>query len=282
MYEELLDLYDNYVSNHKYADNIFVNQVFIIVNRYHPIGKYLKEVYVTNKDNEYKCIDKIININLQQIYKAVSKLSDVLEDDFVYLYNLVVLETIFHELEHVYQEEVKDKGENNLETFLLVLSDSLVVFPLDIDYRNLVNRIKLKLKSRRINKYYHKNHDMAPYERMAEIRAYGNTINLIGEYSTYNLGIVAYCELVNHMLGATFKNGYKIIGDKTNSPSLDYIRGMKGSNNKEFVDFHVFHDMNICLQDRLLYGLELTKDEYHDLLRIEEEQKANSTKIKIR
>ena len=266
MYDELLDLYDDYVSNNKYADYNFVNQVFIIVNKYHPIGEYLKNVYISDKENEYISVDKTINISFNQIYNVTYKLKDILKNDYVYFYNLVVLETIFHELEHVFQEEIKDKGENNIETFLLVLSDPIRIVNLEYNYSNIINTIKLILKIRRQKKYYQKNHDIVPYERLANLRSYHRTLTLLTDYDKENNDISTYYKVVNTLINSALLKGYRLLGEKTNSLSLDYLAGMKVKDNKDFIKFNIFHDENMKKEERVLYGLELSKDEYNGLL----------------
>ena len=81
MFDEILDLYHNYVSNNLYADNNFVNQVIVIINKYHPLGKYLHEVYVTNKKSEYLPIVKTINICLDESYKLVRRLKPLINEE---------------------------------------------------------------------------------------------------------------------------------------------------------------------------------------------------------
>lgn len=278
MYDELLDLYDNYVTNHKYADNTFVNQVFIIINKYHSLGKYLKEVYVTNGCSEYLPIDQVINIGLNEINQLIKGLKDQLQDDYVYLYNLFVIETIFHELEHVYQEEKKD-SEEDIESFLLLLSDPIILTLDFVEHENIINHIKLKLRAHRQKKYYEKNHDLAPQERIANLRSSSKTIDLINNHSNPNKGIAAYHLITNDIINKLLVKGYHLNGDKTNSPSLDYLKGMRGTDNKRLVNFIGFHDLSISYANRLLYGLELTSDEYSDLLNVIKARNENTRRI---
>ena len=41
---------------------------------------------------------------------------------------------------------------------------------------------------------------------------------------------------------------------------------MKVKDNKDFIKFNIFHDENMKKEERVLYGLELSKDEYNGLL----------------
>lgn len=269
MFDELLDLYDDYSDNAILADNRFVNQVFVIVNKYHSLGEYLKSVYVTNQDSEYRSIDKVININLDIINKIFGKLQRILSrEDYVYLYNLVAIETIFHELEHVYQEELKFNEEFNIEKALLVLADPVSLLSNLSENPNLIERIRIYRKLKKHRRYYDKRHDRAPHERIANLRAYAKSIALINDYDIENDGIKYYCTITAELINKQLLNGYKLSTDKTNSPSIDYLIGMKGSPNSIIIDNSkdFFYDMKIDKKDRLLYGLELYKNEYLEIL----------------
>ena len=114
-------------------------------------------------------------------------------------------------------------------------------------------------------KHYKKNHDLAPHERIANLRAAGTTLDLIKNYKEKQEGIITY-KLVNTMsTSKSLIKGYVLNGDKTNSPSLDYLKGMKGTENSKYVGVSEFHDDSIPYEDRLLYGLELSSNEYNNL-----------------
>ena len=267
MENELIDLYDNYSSNHIMAESKFVNQIPIIINKYHNISEYLKQINITNGETEYSSIDKTININLLIINKAFHRAREVLnENEYIYLYNLVVLETMFHELEHVYQEELKYSNEYSIEQALILLSDPYVLIP-DIESSlNFIKYIKLLYKAHNYRKYYDKNHNLAPHERIANLRSYTSVLSLIDDYPEKNNGTSFYSYIANELRNIQIIKGYKLINDITNSPSLDYFKNMKGCNLLNTIDNSIFHDMNIPFEDRLLCGLELTKEEYNFLV----------------
>ena len=276
MYDELLDLYDDYSSSSRFADNSFVNQVFVIVNKNHPLGKYLTNVFVTDKDSEYRSIDKTINISLIDIDRVFGSLrKNLSKEDYVYLFNLIAMETIFHELEHVYQEELKFSNELNIEKTLLILSDPLSILSNLSENPNLIERIKIYSKLRKHRRYYNKRHNRAPHERIANLRAFAKSLTLISDYNVDNNGIKLYCNITANLIGKQLLNGYTLIGDKTNSPSLDYLIGMKNTDNRFIIENNkdYFCNMEINKKDRLLYGLELYEDEYLEVLKNNEKVK---------
>ncbi len=263
MFLELLDLYDDYSSNKKLADYKFINQVFIIVNKYHPLGEHLTQVFVSNKGSEYISLTKTINIDLSEISKTYSIAKKKISyEDYIYLYNLIVIGTIFHELEHVYQEELKISKTFNIEKALLVLSDPLAILEKLEEDSSFIDHIKIYIKLRRHRRYYNKNHNRAPHERIANLRSYANTIAMLNDYDKENNGLLFFYAITKDSLQKQLLNGYQLVGDITNSPSLDYIVNMKYGNNDLIVRDNFFHDMKIDTKTRILCGLELTKDEY--------------------
>ncbi len=275
MNDELLDLLDNYCSNGKLVDNHFVNQVFVIINKYRSLGKYLEAVYVTNKKSEYLAIDKTINISLIDVMKALRSIAKILDnEDYVYLFNVVVLETIFHELEHVYQEELKFSDDESIERTLIVLSDPIIMLNGLISNPNLINGIKMRIRLKRYKRFYDHHHNLAPHERLANLKAYQGTISLLEEYNCENDGIKLFYDMTSELINRQLINGYKLVGDITNSPSLDFLSKMKNTPNKYIIDNSpCLHDLEVLPETRLLCGLKLSKDEYLDLSkRIEEER----------
>ena len=161
----------------------------------------LKEVFVVNNESEYLSISKTINISLLDIDRAFHHFKkSISNEDYVYLYNLVTLETIFHEIEHVYQEELKFSDEMSMEKTLLLLADP---FGLLIDLSenpNFIERIKILSKLKKHNKYYDKRHNRDPHERIANLRAYAKTIAMINDYNIDNEGIKLYYVITDDLI----------------------------------------------------------------------------------
>lgn len=275
MYEEILDLYDDYCSNMRFADNQFVNQIFIIINKYHNLGNYLKEVYVTkDKDSEYSSVDKTIDISLVSVFRTFKKLRKKMKkEDYIYLHNIVVIEIIFHELEHIYQEEVKFSTMNNLEQLLLLFSDPLIVIDTLRTRPNFIEQIKISSQLRRHRKFYNKNHNSAPHERIANIRSYRNIIALLDCYEPDQKGLDIYYQIVTNLINKQLRHGYVLIGDKTNSPSLDYLLHTESIRDYIIDNPNIFDNDGISKEDRILYGLSLKESDYNVLLKGTEEGK---------
>ena len=268
MYDELLNLFDDYSSKNLYADIIFINQVFIIMSKYHPVGKYLKQIFIHKKRCQYLPDKKTINISLNVIEKSINKLKPKLnKEDYVYLYNLMVLETIFHEMEHVYQEELKLSSDINLEKSLLVLTDPLLFIPeLKNSNNNFITRLKIRFKLRKNYRYYHRNHDLAPIERMGNINTCSKMIELVKNYNQSNEGIDIFYTLISTLLSNQLLKGYKIIGDRTNNPTIDYLLGMKEPIvNDIILNTDYFNDISHPFETRVSCGLVLTSNEYDEL-----------------
>jgi hypothetical protein len=63
--------------------------------------------------------------------------------------------------------------------------------------------------------------------------------------------------------------GYKLIGDKTNSPSIEYVERLPFSKNKNYLKTNYMQMLlneDISLYNRILCGLSLTKEEYNNYL----------------
>ena len=268
MYDELLNLFDDYSSINKYADEKFVNEAFKIINKYNPMGKYLKSINIVKTRSQYFPDRQIINYSLNDITVATKRLKKKISvSDHVYLYNLMVIETIFHEIEHVYQEELKLSDEMNMEKVLLVLTDPLLyISGLKENNNKFIYKLKLRYKLYKHNKYYLKHHDLAPFERIANIHACNKMIDLVDNYNIDNNGIEVFYKLISNLLGDQLLKGYKIIGDKTNNPTVDFMLGMKEPIANELINgSDYFYTFDHSFDTRVTCGLTLSSDEFEAL-----------------
>ncbi len=268
MIYELIELLTHY--KNRYADNYFVNQVLIIISKYHDISGYIKDLLVIDKKNSfessYNFYKKTLTINLYQEHnKEISK--HLINDDYIYYFNLSVLKTILHEFEHIMQEKKKVSKEDSIEKKLIVLNDiTCIIDKNEFNKEPFIKRIKLKRDLRSYHKYYLDNHDLAPVERMANIRSSSNMKLITDEIKDKNTGVIAFSFISEFQFFDQLMNGYYLIDDITNSPSLDFLSNMKKTNNREIINNDLgLNDFSLSFENRLLYGLKLTKEEYNTI-----------------
>ncbi len=252
MIEELLGLIDEYRHYQLLADSTFVNKMVITLVNYYDLHKYLDRVDVTfsndkRKGSKYNSVDKVLTINLSEDYEIEKSLE--MKENYYRWYNLEVTHSILHEIEHIIQEKQRCEKPYEFESELIERCDIVQ------------NRFSIK---EAINNYftfrkYARCHDMVPIERMANYNAnntLGVLIDKIDEKTKLNKSIIkSYKSYFDDRKAQQLLVGYKLIGDNTNSPSMDYLTYIKR-------DDGILIPEGLSLDKRLYLGLPLNKKEF--------------------
>ena len=261
MISDILNILKDYHDKKKYADTTFVMKICSIIINYYQINRYIDNIFIVDDingpDSLYSFTYNVVIINLKKSY--YKDYHYTLKDEYYGMYNLMVLRTILHELEHALQEKVKDTNKNTIERKLLILGDptSYIKEP-----NNLLSKISFNIKRYKHAIYYNTHYYLAPYERFAIIKSCCGikTISqndFIHNSDYYNAtDYFNNCEL-NHILSY----GYYLVDEITTSPSLMYLYRLTKKNHDIIMNDKSFKDHQVPAEDRLLYGLSLTKNE---------------------
>jgi len=268
LFENIADIVYDYSEKCLFADKLFIDEICNIIKDLLDLDEYLDEIIVDfkSKTSHYNPVEHDITINPTLNHNKIF-MKRLSKKDYCYWYNLFVVQTIYHELEHARQEKLKYNDEKSIEKDLVVLNDPKVYLLPFEEYKKL-SFIKQKINDMRLNKYYRyyrRHHDLAPIERMANIKANVITQNVSKKLDKID-GIEKFrmCSMIE--LYRQAKHGYKLVGNLTNSPSIDYLSHMKYTNNIEIINkTKAFRENNLSYFEKVIYGLYLSKDEYDSL-----------------
>ena len=217
--EKLLEIYDvdEYLKNVRYT-----NSKTLYVGAYDSIKKEL--VF-----NYKKILNVILNIKKESCFKVY--------DNYILYFNIVILQIIMHEFEHIYQEKV--------------------ICNIDNEYSKFIKKF-LYVQDTISKKYY----EICPEERTAEILSYEKINNSIDYMSDFNIEIkdIKYVFSVIELIINTDYiqrtiRGYKYYNDKCIVPTYEYLKYCDMT-----IDFDFFNKIK-KLNERLLYGLEVSNEE---------------------
>lgn len=207
--EKLLEIYDV----NKYLKNVrYINSKTLYVAAYDSIKKELLFNYK-------KILSVILNIKKECYFKVY--------DNYILYFNIVILQVIMHEFEHIYQEKV--------------------IFNIDNEYSEFLKKF-LCVKDTISKKYY----EICPEERTAEILSYEKINNSINYMSYFNPEIK---DVINTDYIQRTIRGYKYDNDKFIVPTYEYLKSCD-----MIIDFDFFNKIK-KLNKRLLYGLEVNNEE---------------------
>ena len=266
MDEELARLVDSYSSGKRFADKQFIDSACYDLVSYYDLHDYLKHVNAIRSFSKYTDGSsyfprmKIMSIELCKSRKYIRQLSKDYPDDYHFWYNLFVLKCILHEMDHVKQEKTRESKIDTIESSLIYLNNILD----ESINTGFLSKLLSSVKVNRYGSYYAKNHDLSPIERLANINAYKELIDIINIMDKDDLEAVVdfKCSTIKDFL-EQIRFGYRLDGDMTNSPSLDYLCGMKSTNNKELISkLRILKVDGIDIKDKLKYGFALKKDEF--------------------
>ena len=267
MIDELTELNNQYGKNHTFVDEEFIGDVVGTYASKHKIFDELNGVIIKDKGPTfYSSITGNITFNPTTVHHKTFK-ELLTPEEYIYLYNLRSTFRLLHELDHVRQERVINNDPLTMEKKLLILNDNRIFIPNGSEKNKLEVIRKIIHSFQYYHFYYNKNHDRAPSERIANLVALSMVQEVLSRLDEQdNRGIKCYTVFTNNQMIKQMLNGYTLIGDMTNSPSIDYLEGMKHTRNKEMIaNDNSFKENDLSTKERLLYGLYLTKEEFTEL-----------------
>lgn len=280
MRQKLQQLLIQYTNEDKYADRDFVAQVLsILIYQYGDNG--LKSFSILTNEKKKGLSDfnnSLMGINLELIKNDL--LSKFCYDDKksnLYLVNIYVILVLMHEFNHFRQRKHFEAVVDS-EEFLDKLFVKSFVFLIanDIDVINKANHTNYT-DIYEIEKFYDLYHDCFAVERLAQIEAYKNLIDIISPISSV-IGKPYYWLLNNYY--AYKITGYCEYDDMILSPFDLLLTGMLNDNMEEELeldddssldnieDEESYDDFisSYSVYDRVCYGLTISEKEYFDTI----------------
>ena len=265
---ELAELLQSYSKTERIADREYVDRICSLVVHSKNIEKYLNNVMVVDnsffkpgekiKHTTYYLKSHIILVNLDDDHSVEAEAS-MSEKDYLEWYNAGILDTTLHELQHVDQENDRLTDPKSLKSQLIELTDTDVKKPNKRFYARILKKPIIRI----LHDYYDERHDLAPVERMAELESIEETDRVIRSIENRSYGLEDFLRCQSCCKEETLLKGYRLEGNITNSPSLDFLENMPHTKNKEIIANNPsFRDMSLPFEERLLYGLPLTKEEF--------------------
>lgn len=259
LFHGLLEIVFEYSNNNKLVDSEFYERVWDVFKNDVLISKYLNELILINSSNENKpeyrkYVDGLAGMFGQAAYDFINCDLVVYEDnlkrnnsnivnqlslddcDKIMFYNLLVVQTLLHEFEHVIQE-VKKNTEVDYESGLFRLFDNLSETSASYEY--------------------------SIYERLAEINSYNIILKMIETIGISSQNVYDY---FSKKLNDVLKNGYHyeddngyIVGEDDGifvSPTERYAR-LCGKDISSFVE------QIDSIDEKIKYGFSISVDEYN-------------------
>ena len=288
MFYDLAKLVFDYSKKNKFADVNFVNKAINIIVDYYKINDYIgqKEVIPHLKEKKsfkgssYSFDDQKIVIDLD--YEIKKKKYSFTNYEKIHLYyNLEIIRILFHELDHVILKKQIVLKENTIDIILSkIIMDNyddlysiLEKKNMNIEYYDSNERLKRMLT------YYYSYHNMAPFERRANINSTLKVkeilLLLIG--TTLNNKIKFFEKKYLNKYVKFAKENYKLYKEYlfTNSPSFDYLINLDRKNVNSMDEIQLYYEnkiksfnntsKNYSIHHKIIYGLQLSIDELKQL-----------------
>ena len=276
MEKQLLELLFDYSVSDKKIDGDYIEKLIDIYVTTNVLEKYVLKYEIIRSDNNrnknylasYNPYDKTIKIYGEEIDRLFNS-SKKYEMDFndlekCFYQNVIFTQIILHELEHANQRRIM-AHENGLEAEILTLSFIRVKEVnklISLGY-NDYQIIKLMLGDiEEVRELYELNYDIAPQERLAEIKSHLLMIDILNGIGGFlpNLILMEEAHVLKNML-----KGY----NQYSSPSIRFIKQIGNGNALQLFDWYD-NDSEKCLSllrekyslyERLKYGLMISKQE---------------------
>ena len=284
MYKKIANIINEYEEKKKSADEDFINRVIETVSNQYDLDKYIKKIILATKKTKYD--DPYYNpenytlfINKEYIIDDADFVDEFLSErtatrSEVLSYNMILLQQIMHEMDHVMLEkEMAEENTDILHTLTNLATNEQVVKRFNIKkiiqsrFRYLYNGFMYEL-----------NHDLAPFERRAEIKSYRALNSILEELkqTDFNKGLIYGQKYIyGNKLDSVVTKPYDLLDTVTNSPAYDFMNllSIDKSLIPDCLKLYNFDEEECFIQDsktydydkRLLYGLQLSKDEYYNL-----------------
>ncbi len=284
MYKKIARIINEYEEKKQLGDENFIVDILTILVSQYGLIDYVKNIeYPTKKnmdeDPYYDPASYTLFINKYYINEEVESINDNLRKKSrirsnSFTYNLLLLQQILHEVDHILLEKETDDKNTNIITLLSELASNEEI----VSRFNIIKKIIAEIRFYYNGHIYEQYHDLAPFERRAEItslRAINDVLEELKNTDINNILIHGQKHLYTNKLNSAIIKHYSLLDNVTNSPSYDYM-------NMLLLDEDLIPDcINIYNEDeetsfildsntydynqRLLYGLQLSKDEYKNL-----------------
>lgn len=286
METEILKLIYDYSEKEKLADKRFIIQVICILSINYHLAQYIKGIEFYD-ECLFKINDQIITMTYNYLtqkiivsmegIKIISKnktqnfqtLLNGIEPYFHY--NLLIVQLIAHEIEHVIHDRNIEQNNPTLETKLMKIctQDDNKIKELSKLYQETKEEYyqqEIKKLTQKYIQHYHYN----PSERIAQIKSFQLIIKII-EVIKNKMPTLYIIETIQ-LLQETIK-GYKFHLFYIESPTLKYLSNMNYLSELSNLDFYSIDSQKlennviktIPLEERLNLGLSITLGEYKHL-----------------
>lgn len=279
MSDELRRLIWNVSSKGKLLDDKEILKVVNIVIQEKSLKEYLKEIKfleLRNNNAYYHPVNKLLIIDEQGMRNNINlRFSDVgfRPVQKVKLYhNLMIVQTLLHEIEHMEQYRKVKLKSCDYESQLLDLCYSATLY-YEQHYRT--EKIFDSISKDAVLSYLKFEHDYYiedPRERLAQIRSHQQILQLIRSFYKIDSDIYQY---EKNELGIEKILGYQFIGNRFEAPTITFLRRM--SQEKILNNFGVHAKcrkllkgslkssmmQTYSLEQRLLLGLPVRMKEYN-------------------
>ena len=226
---KLLKLIYDYSRSGKLVDHNYVDKLIEIVIEEKKLNKYViksqilseKESFIENGISlaQYNPFSKTISIYANGINQMLE-----FNDRYLVLFgsteqlfykNSLITQIILHELEHANQRKIIDT-EQTLEAEILKLITSEISFNTGMKLLNEGYSIEqiityISIKKHQSNENYKKNYNIAPEERLAEIKSYQEILELLFEIKEYVPNLLEFEQtnkLEQLLRGFDYKEGF--------------------------------------------------------------------------
>ena len=259
----IFDVVYSYSVQNKLLDKNAINYILIELlneNNFQKINIFIdnkkKPVYLDDKLASYK--NNTINVFLSRINEYI--LSDKYKTNFKNEYilnkfqnylrkNLVILQALFHEIEHV--EQFNNKDNITLEQKLCNLEKEFISETENIMNDNSLSLFKRMNEFSKNKKLYRNNYEISFMERMADINSYKKILELLEPIKSKVQDVY---DLENYLLMETIMKSYKNIMD---TPTIRFF-----INIGKFNELAQYDLINLSEEDKLLYGLKIDGKDY--------------------
>jgi hypothetical protein len=177
-------------------------------------------------------------------------------------------------MDHVFLEKEQDQDESKYNKFIEIAT---LAAGADIPSKNILIKLKNKFNDMYNKMIYDAYHDLAPFERRANIqslRGIKHVINELKKSDLYVSSIYGSNYIYTHKLNGKEKEFYESNGIVTNSPSYDYLNSLSTTElisemtdlyNANRIDSLESDSKEYSVKERLLYGLQLSDEEFKSI-----------------
>lgn len=273
METELLKLVSEYSRNKKYADHDFIMRVIELFKEHYSLSDYLENVIFKNdtEDTEtlvaYRRSVRCISIYYPNIINYINQIDGNFsyfdEEERFFYQNLNIVKFLLHDLEHALQTRKVDGSKNDIEAKLLMAS----FYESNEKYQKPMLSFGMWDYIDKVTMLYDKLYSRNPAERMAEINSLKTLKKLIVPLKD-EMPVLFQFEsdcLINEMISGYSENKLKcpteIFLTESAKEMTDFIPELL-LDNDHLLELLKNECPKLNLEDRLLYGLPVTPQEY--------------------